>query len=190
MDTNALAIIVPGATAVLLAGISVWYQRWLTNKTLGQQAELTQKTLDHERTIARDQRVHERVADTYVQMLEMFDWIMEIVIATQPILEPGPVAPPEPDSEALRPVQARIAAWASPEVKAMIYGQWIPVRNEFFAAAVYLATMRQAQDQGREVEADYGISVGRQYLKVDALRKQLHGIVRDIENRANEELRG
>jgi hypothetical protein len=59
MNTDALAIIVPGATAVLLAGISVWYQRWLTDKTLGQQAELTQKTLDHERTIARDQRVHE-----------------------------------------------------------------------------------------------------------------------------------
>lgn len=189
MNTDALAIIVPGATAVLLAGISIWYQRWLTDKTLGQQAELTQKTLDHERTIARDQRVHEHVADTYVQMIEMFDWIMEIVNATQPILEPGPVAPPEPASEALRPVQARIAAYASPEVKRMIYEQWIPVRNNFFAAAIYLATMRQAQDQGREVEAAYGISVASQYMKVDALRKQLHGVVRDIEDRANEELR-
>lgn len=57
------------------------------------------------------------------------------------------------------------------------------------AAAVYLATMRQAQDQGRDVTADYGISVGGQYMKVDELRKRLHGIVRNIENRANEELR-
>jgi hypothetical protein len=71
----------------------------------------------------------------------------------------------------------------------MIYGQWIPVRNEFFAAAIYLATMRQAQDQGRQVEADYGISVAGQYMKVDALRKRLHGIVRQIEDRVNEELR-
>jgi hypothetical protein len=122
-------------------------------------------------------------------MLEMFDWILEIVNATQPIMEPGPASPPEPDSEALRPVQARIAAYASPEVKRMIYEQWIPVRNDFFAAAIYLATMRQAQDQGRDVNAEYGISVAGQYMKVDALRKRLHGIVRDIENRVNQELR-
>lgn len=52
-----------------------------------------------------------------------------------------------------------------------------------------LAMMRTSQDQGRDVEADYGISVGGQYMKVDGLRKRLHGIVRDIEDRANEELR-
>jgi hypothetical protein len=34
--------------------------------------------------------VQDRKADTYVQMLEMFDWIMQIVNATQPIVEPGP----------------------------------------------------------------------------------------------------
>jgi hypothetical protein len=104
-------------------------------------------------------------------------------------MEPGPPAPPEPDSEAIRPVQARIAAYASPEVKRMIYEQWIPVRNDFFAAAIYLATMRQAQEQQRDVTAEYGISVAGQYMKVDALRKRLHGIVRQIEDRVNEELR-
>jgi hypothetical protein len=129
MDTNALAIIVPGATAVVLAGISVWYQAWLTNRTLKQQAELAHKTFDHEHAIAREDRVQQRRTDTYVAMLEMFDWVMEIVNATQPIMEPGPPSPPEPDSEALRPIQAKIAAFASPEVKAMIYERWFPAER-------------------------------------------------------------
>jgi hypothetical protein len=124
-----------------------------------------------------------------VQMLEMFDWIMQIVNATQPIMEPGPPSPPEPDSEAIRPVQARIAAYASPQVKAMIYEQWIPARNEFFDAARDLAVMRKAQEQGRDVEADFKTSVAGQYMKVDDFRKRLHGIVRDIEDRVNDELR-
>jgi len=122
-------------------------------------------------------------------MLEMFDWIMQIVNATQPIMEPGPPSPPEPDSKAIRPVQARIAAYASPEVKAMIHEQWIPARNEFFDAARDLAVMRKAQEQGRDVGADFKIGVAGQYMKVDDFRKRLHGIVRDIEDRVNDELR-
>jgi hypothetical protein len=79
------------------------YQRGLTNETLEHQANLTRQTLDHELTLARDKRVQERRSDTYVQMLEMFDWIMEIVNATQPIMEPGPPPPPVPDAKAVRP---------------------------------------------------------------------------------------
>jgi len=188
--TDALAIIVPGSTAVLLAGITIWYQRWLTNRTLGQQAELTQKALDHERTIAREQRVQERIASTYVETLEMLDWIMGIVNATQPIMEPGPESPPEPDTEKVRHVQARIAAFGSPEVKEIVYKRWIPARNEFFAEADQLALMRKAQDEGRDVDAQYGLSIGAQYMKVDGLRRKLHEIVRELEDRVNEELRG
>jgi hypothetical protein len=42
--------------------------------------------------------------------------------------------------------------------------------------------MRTAQDQGRnvEVEEEYGISVGAQYMKVETLRKKMHGIVREL----------
>jgi len=71
----------------------------------------------------------------------------------------------------------------------MINEQWIPARNEFFHAARDLAVMRKAQEQGRHVEADFTIGVAGQYMKVDYLRKRLHGIVRDIEDRVNDELR-
>ena len=188
MTTEQLAIIIPAATALLLALLTS-YQRGLTKETLKHQANLTRQTLDHELALARDQGAQERKADTYVQMLEMIEWTMEIVNATQPIMESGPPSPPEPDGDAIRPVQARIAAYASPEVEAMIYEQWIPARNEFFDAARYLAVMRKAQDQGRNVEADFKIGVAGQYMKVDDHRKRLHGIVRDIEDRVNDELR-
>ena len=71
----------------------------------------------------------------------------------------------------------------------MIYEQWIPARNEFFDAARYLAVMRKTQERGRDVEADFKISVAGQYMKVDDHRKRLDGIVRDIEDRINDELR-
>jgi hypothetical protein len=51
---------------------------------------LTQRTFAHERAIAKDQRVQERISSAYVEFLAMLDWIMGIVDATQPILEPDP----------------------------------------------------------------------------------------------------
>jgi hypothetical protein len=193
METEQLAIIVPGATALLLALLNVWYQRGLTNETLEHQANLTRQTLDHELTLARDKRVQERRSDTYVQMLEMFDWIMEIVNATQPIMEPGPPPPPEPDAKAVRSIQARIAAFASPEVKAMIYEQWIPVRNEFFLEAGNLRSMRERETNRTPgtttSETLTGESIASQYQVVDDLRKRLHRIARDIEDQVSVELR-
>lgn len=49
--------------------------------------------------------------------------------------------------------------------------------------------MRTTQEQGRNVDEEYGLSVGAQYMKVDALRKEMHAIVRELEDRVNEELR-
>ena len=193
MTTEQLAIIVPGVAAVLIALLNIWYQRGLTDETLENQSSLMRQTLNHELALTRDRRVQERRSDTYVQMLEMLDWITEIVNATQPIMEPGFPPPPEPDAEAVRPIQARIAAFASPEVKAMIYEQWIPARNQFFLEADNLGVMR-----GREknltpgtttIEALYGKSIASQYQVVDDLRKKLHGIVRDIEDQVSDELR-
>jgi len=201
MSIEALAIIVPAVAVVAVAVISLIHQGRVTGRTLDHQADLnratldhqaalSEATLDHQRQIARDERVQERIASTYVEMLEMLDWIMGIVNATQPIMEPGPESPPEPDTETVRGGQARIGAFGSPEVKEIIYTRWIPTRNEFFAEAGQLAVMRKAQDVGRDVQADYGLSVGSQYMKVDGLRRRLHGIVRELEDRANEELRG
>lgn len=74
-------------------------------------------------------------------------------------------------------------------MRAIISERWIPIQSEFYVAAEQLAIMRKAQDAGRIVEHDFGVSVGGQYQKVDGLRKQLHAIVRELEDRVNEELR-
>lgn len=193
MTTAQLAIIVPAVAAVLIALLNIWYQRGLTNETLAHQANLTRQTLDHTLTLTRDVRVQERRSDTYVQMLEMLDWIMEIVNATQPVIEPGPPAPPEPDAKLIRPTQARIAAFASPEVKAMIYEQWIPTRNEFFIEADNLRAMRQREtnsNPGTTTIDALGVKrIAGQYQVVDDLRQKLHQIVLDIEDQVSEELR-
>jgi uncharacterized FlaG/YvyC family protein len=200
MSTEQLAVIVPSVTAIVVLVGNLVYQRWLTRasldqqakvtqKTLDQQALVTQKALDHERTIARDQRVQERIANTYEDMLMMLDLVMEIVRATQPILEPGPAPPPEPDPQDLRRVQARIGAHGSEELKRIIYERWIPERNAFFSAASYLAAIRQAHDGGRNAEEVYGVSMGAQYQVVQGHREQLEVIVRDLEEQVNRELR-
>jgi hypothetical protein len=193
VTTEQLAIIVPAVAAVLIALLNIWYQRGLTNETLAHQANLTRQTLDHTLSLTTDMRVQERRSDTYVQMLEMLDWIMEIVNATQPVMEPGPPPPPEPDAKVIRPTQARIAAFASPEVKAMIYEQWIPTRNEFFLEADHFRAMRQREmnsNPGRTtIEAPSRKRIASQYQVVDDLRKKLRQIVLDIENQVSDELR-
>lgn len=189
VTSQQLAIIVPSATAVLVLAGNLWYQRWLTQKTLEQQALVTQATLDHERAMKRDERVQDRIAGTYEEMLEMTDWVMEIVRATHPILEPGPEPPSEPDTETVRRVQARIGAHGSPEVKAIIYQEWIPTRNSFFAAASYLTQVRAVESAGRNVKDQFGVTMGEQYQIVQGFREQLDAIIRRLEDRVNAELR-
>ena len=194
MTTAQLAIIVPAVAAVLIALLNIWYQRGLTNETLAHQANLTRQTLDHTLTQTTDLRVQERRSDTYVQMLEMLDWIMEIVDATQPVIGPGPPPPPEPDAKLMRPTQARIAAFASPEVRAMIHEQWIPTRTEFFIEADNLRALRQREANSNSnpgtttLEALGGQRIAGQYEVVDDLRKRLRQVVRDIESQVSDEL--
>ncbi len=194
MTTAQLAIIVPAVAAVLIALLNIWYQRGLTNETLAHQANLTRQTLDHTLTQTTDLRVQERRSDTYVQMLEMLDWIMEIVDATQPVIGPGPPPPPEPDAKLMRPTQARIAAFASPEVRAMIHEQWIPTRTEFFIEADNLRALRQREANSNSnpgtttLDALGGKRIVGQYEVVDDLRKRLRQVVHDIESQVSDEL--
>jgi hypothetical protein len=194
VTTEQIAIIIPAAAAILIALLNIWYQRRLTDDTLKHQGTLLRQTLDHELTLTRDERLQERRSDTYVEMLAMLDRVMEIVNATQPVMEAGFPPPPEPDAEAVRPIQARIAALASPEVKAMIYEQWIPARNQFFLEADNLRDMRQLERNlvpaTTPIEARSGKSIAGQFQVVDDLRKRLHGIVRDVEDQVSDELRG
>lgn len=187
MDVQELAIIVPAAAAVLIAIVNAIWQASITRKTLDHQASITQKTLDHQRTSARDERVQARIASTYEDMLDTVGWVMEIVDATQPIMEPGPKPPEEPDPERIRRVQARIGAHGSREVKAILE-RWVRARVAFFVDADTLQAMR-ALPEGVDPQIQFGVRLGEQFQKIHERRKELHGIVRELEDRVNEELR-
>jgi hypothetical protein len=84
-------------------------------------------------------------------------------------------------------VQARIGVHGSPEVKAVLE-RWAKKRNEFFNVAWYLDAMQNDQTT-TDVKATYGITLTRQWQKVDATKKELHGIVRELEDAVSAELR-
>lgn len=130
-----------------------------------------------------------RIAATYEELLEMVGWRMEVVDATKPIFTVGepPEPPPKPEDERIRKVQARIGAHGSKEVKAILE-RWAKRRNEFFTDAWYLDAI-QNDRTSTDAKATYGITLTDQWQKVEADRKDLHGIVRELEDVVSAELR-
>lgn len=183
MSTEQLAIVVPALLAVVLAYLNI---RWQSN--------ITQKTLDYQERINRDNHTHEsklavqaRVAGAYEDMMEMVHWQMDIVDATKPILASADSKPPdEPQSERIRKVQARINVHGSQDVKAALE-RWAERRNEFFIDAWYLDTMQNSHSVN--MEADYGITLSKQWDKVEGGRRKLHELVRGLADAASAELR-
>jgi hypothetical protein len=98
MTTEQLAIIVPGAIAIRLAGLNIWYQHWLTNRTLEQQADLTQQTLDHQRTLARERRMKEQRFGICLELLTALRRLEMSLIRTAPLFGPA-LEPPPPLSD-------------------------------------------------------------------------------------------
>jgi hypothetical protein len=180
MTTEQLAIIVPGVSVVLVAGIGAWWQ-----------VQINKQTVDHQAKLA----FQARVASVYEELLEMIGWQMEAVDATKPIITMGePSKPPEaPDTDRIRKVQARIGVHAGRKVKDIVE-RWARRRNEFFIDAWYLDGMQNdhvpSSMTNEEFETRWGIKLGDQWAKVDGDRKDLHALVREIEDAVNAELRG
>jgi hypothetical protein len=174
MTTEQLAIVVPGAVSLGAVAITAWYQ-----------VRINRENLESQRKLA----LQERVRTTYEDMLHMTGWVMEIVNATKPIMEFKRSEPPqEPDMERVRSVQAKIGVHGSSEVKAILE-QWAKLRNTFFSEAWLLDRMQNDEQLGRDVENSYGHPLVDQWKKVDEIRRELHAIVRELEDAANAEMR-
>jgi hypothetical protein len=174
MTTEQLAIVVPASVAVL----TVWM-------TVRHQAKVNRQNLDSQRKLA----IQERVRATYEDMLHMVNWVMEVVDVTQPVFEyEGMEKPETPDIDRVRAVQAKIGVHGSPEVKEILQ-RWIKRRNEFFVEADLLDAMREAERRGREVEKSYGQSVPAKWREVADTRRELHGLVRELEDAVSTEMR-
>lgn len=177
MTTAQLAIVIPAIAVVAVAGINAWWQ-----------ARVNQQSLDNQRKLA----IQARVASTYEDMMEMVHWQMDVVDATKPIFTKGspPEPPPQPETEHLRKVQARIGVHGSREVKAVLE-RWAKKRTEFFSDAWYLDTMQNDASLNRpsDAKANYGVTLSEQWQKVDASKKSLHAVVRELEDAISSELR-
>jgi len=174
VDAVALSsVIVSGLVGI--AGIAAAV---VTSRGARQQTErIAREEREHQRRMARGERVQERRSDTYVAMLEMVGWVVDIVDRTQPIFEPSPPPPEEPDMERVRLVQARIGAHGSREVKELLE-RWASARNDFFFAAQDLARARQGA-----LPADTDL-----WRNVTDARAKMHELTRELEDRVNAEL--
>jgi hypothetical protein len=175
MTTAQLAIVVPALAVVAVAGINAWWQARVNQQTLDNQGKLT---------------IQARVASTYEDMMEMVHWQMEVVDATKPFITKGspPEPPPRPETERLRKVQARIGVHGSREVKTVLE-RWAMKNNEFFTDAWLLDAMQNDPTLSGDHKGAYGVTLSEQWQKVDASKKELHGLVRELEDATSSELR-
>lgn len=178
MTTEQLAIVVAAVVPALVAVVTVW----INART---QAGINRQTLESQRRLAQQARAHA----AYEDMLHMVGWVMEHVRATKPILgQAGAEPPQEPDMERVRSSQAGIGVHGSPEVKAIL-GKWAARRQEFFVAAWLLDSMQGDEKRGVDIDKSYGQPIGKQWEKVDDIRKELHEMVQELEDAANAEMR-
>lgn len=196
-----LAIVASSVVAIASALINALSTRNNTQQTLDAQAQITAQTLDtqtatttltleHERQLAREARLWDRTADAYVQMLEMVAVFMVIVDETYPMLGDGgrgdPPSPPE--SNDVKALMARMAAYGSPETYAAVEAWWT-TRLDFDHAAWELDTVR-ARSPGVDARDIFNLSEADQYAKLNDARAASHRSVRALQDEINEELRG
>src|SRR5207247_6940824 len=102
-----------------------------------------------------------------------------------------PKPPEAPDTDRIRKMQARIGVHAGRKVKDIVE-RWAKRRNEFFIDAWYLDGMQNdpmpSSTTAEEFETRWGIKLGDQWAKVEGDRKDLHALVREIEDAVNFEL--
>ncbi|MEX1262711.1 MAG: hypothetical protein WEE66_02055 [Actinomycetota bacterium] len=185
MTTAQLAIIASTLTAIAALAFSARQQK----RALDAQAATHERTLAHETKLAR----LDRITGPYEAMLELVGHTMETVNATKPILVLGepPQPPEELDTERIRKVQARIGVHGSPEVKAILE-HWSKGTSLFYVEAWKLNEMQGAEQRSMkpsEIKENWGLFPTAQWQVVEAKRKELHAIVRELEDAVSAEMR-
>jgi hypothetical protein len=92
--------------AVLGAGVGAM-TTWLTGKGAREHAE----------RLARTERQQQRLADAYIELLEMLQHLGQWVVSVQPFIDFGEPKHPTPPAEQQARVLALVAAYGSPELR-------------------------------------------------------------------------
>lgn len=176
MSTATVAILVPAIAAVLLAGLNIRYQ-----------LRLSQQSIDSQHKLA----LQGRISTVYEDLLDLVGLSMEIVDATKPAMTIGspPPVPAQAQDEHIRRVQARVGVHGSPACK-KILERWSRRIREFFLDAQLLDQIQQAQGMtSSQIKSTYGANSAEQWQKVEQARKDLHGLVRELEDAISSEVR-
>jgi hypothetical protein len=149
-------IAIPAITAVLGGAIGAGISAYSTGKA-NQNARLLAREA-HEREIAnrRQERLDERRADVYCQLLVRIGRQAEAMKRIYPLItvagyEPQPVTEPDLENELV--LEAQVAAFGSQAVDDL-RAEWREAWQKFFALAMTVQFMEQQNKEGPRVEVD------------------------------------
>ena len=183
-----LAVMISGAVAVWSAYLSARSSKDNTQRTLQTQTDTTKLTLEHERDLAQEARLWDKMADAYVQVLQVVALFMVIVDETYPKIGDGERGnpPPPPDSNTTMGLMARVAAFGSQSAYAALEAWWSK-RLEFDHAVWELDTVR-ARLTGVDARDIFNLTQAQHRTKLDDARAASHDAVRALQDQINHEL--
>jgi hypothetical protein len=129
------------------------------------------------RDLARDSRLYEDLKSAYVDLLEYFDLMREIMHRTEPMIGPQPPPPDFPNSNEIRIIWARVGALGSEQVIDALEEAGETSR-QFFMLVNTVGVVRQQQ----------GL-LGDEVLKLNEARDRYYMQFREIERMIRAELR-
>ena len=135
--------------------------------------------MEHERELARGERLFERRASAYEEMVGVLHLWMERINLTMPIIrfEGDPEPPDPPGDDEWRGMQVRLRTFGSAAV-ADAFNYFIATVNEFYAQ---LTAMRDARAHGEGNEP---------FKKLQDARVQVQEALRALEQLVSDELAG
>jgi heme exporter protein D len=149
------------------------------------------QTREHDRQMRREDRIQERRASTYVDMIELMMSIHEAADRLPEKPQPGLVLPPLVPAEETRPVEARMKAFASVSVKQLLE-EWSGLMRQFRLEANKYAEMMAFEAQpGRrpsETKEVYGEFLSDQIQKILEIRDRAFEKQAEIETQIASEL--
>lgn len=174
MDSVALAATI-GGLAVGLAGVGA--TAWGASQQRASARELAESQHEHERRLAQGERLFERRASAYEDMLRALHVWLERINLTMPILKlAGDPEPPDPPADdEWRAMQVRLRTYGSPAV-ADDFDYVIATINDFYNQ---LTATKVAREQGLP---------DAPFEKLQAKRETVREALRALERLVSEEL--
>jgi hypothetical protein len=139
-------------------------------------AGVQQRRAEHEKHM-RDRR-----ADTYIDMLVSLERDLTFMARTHPIIGPAPEPPAGPTDQEHWTLNARVAAYGSRQVQALLDRWNEKIVREFVLEAATLRDMQSAErGTRRELMQEWGTMPSQQFEKLQEIRGQARQLLTEIQ---------